>query len=111
MRGRRRRRPERTRQDVRVGQGGDDAVGAGGRRLLDDARHVGQVAGGRVAVFDIDAHLLAGKRQAVLDRVPPAVAVGRMAHQHIALVGMGRGADQGRRGHGRRGRDSEESVH
>jgi hypothetical protein len=60
--------------------------GARGGGLFDDARHVGKVAGRRVAVLDLNAHLLAGKRDAVLDGVPPAVAVRRVADQNIAFA-------------------------
>jgi hypothetical protein len=45
-----------------------------------------RVAGGRIAVFDFHTHLLAGERDAVLDGVPPAVAVGGVADEHVALA-------------------------
>jgi hypothetical protein len=61
-------------------------LGPEGRGLLDDAGHVGEVAGRRIAVLDFNAHLLAGKRDAVLDGVPPAVAVGCVADEHVALA-------------------------
>jgi hypothetical protein len=94
---------DRAGQHVEIGQRGDDAVGARGRRLLDDARHVGEVAGRRVAVLDLDAHLLAGERDAVLDGVPPAVAVGGVADEHIALAfGLREVPAQERRGGQRR---------
>jgi hypothetical protein len=67
---------DRSAQHIVIGKRGDDAVGARGCSLLDDAGHVGDVAGRRVAVLDLNAHLLAGKCDAVLDGVPPAIESG-----------------------------------
>mmetsp|Transcript_22736 Transcript_22736/g.37606 ORF Transcript_22736/g.37606 Transcript_22736/m.37606 type:complete len:569 (+) Transcript_22736:230-1936(+) len=77
---------DRTAEDVKVSQRRDDAIGARGRRLINDPCHVGKVTGGRVAVLDLNTHLIAGQRDAVLDGVPPAVAVGRVADQNVFLA-------------------------
>ena len=96
--------PDRPGKHVIVGERGDDAVGAGGCGLLDDAGHVGEVAGGRIAVLDFHAHLLTGERDAVLDGVPPAVTVGRVADEHVAFAFGGcRGGAQHRRREHRNG--------
>ena len=72
---------DRSLEHVEVGDGDDDAVRVGRRRLLDDAGHVSEIAGGRIAVVDPHVHLLARHLDGVLDRVPPTVTVRCVADQ------------------------------
>ena len=90
-------------EHVEVGDGDDDAVRVGRRRLLDDAGHVGQVAGRRIAIVDGHAHLLAGDPDRVFDRVPPAVAVRRVADED-ELFALRRGDSRARGQNDRRQR-------
>ena len=82
---------DRALEHVVVGDRGDDAVVVLRRGLLDQARHVGQVAARRVAVVDGDVEVLAGLLDRVLDRVPPGIGVRRVTDEHV-LVGRMRGA-------------------
>ena len=71
--------PERTSnragKDVEIGDGDDNPVGVGCRRLLNDPPHVRQVAARRIAVLDRHTHLIAGDLDGVLDGVPPGIGI------------------------------------
>jgi hypothetical protein len=64
---------DRTLEHIVVGDRRDDARRIGGGRLLNDTRHIGDVAGRRIAVLDLYAEVVFGVFQGVLDRVPPRV--------------------------------------
>ena len=87
---------DRALQHLVVGDGGDHAVHVLRRRLLDEARHVGQVAARRVAVLDLHAVVLARLLDGVLDRVPPRIGIGRVADQHVPVGVRRAGRHQGR---------------
>ncbi len=77
---------DRAFKHVEIGDGDNDAIRVGGRCLLDNTGHIGQIAGRRVAVINRDFHLVACDLDGILDGVPPAVRVRCMADQNEFFV-------------------------
>src|SRR5690606_28081127 len=77
---------DRALQHIEICDGGDDAIRIRGGRLLDYARHVGNVAGRRVPVFNRGLRVFRRILQGVLDDIPPGVRIGRVADKDETLA-------------------------
>ncbi|CAJ7408063.1 Uncharacterised protein [Burkholderia pseudomallei] len=95
--------PQRILQHVVIGDRRDHAVVVARGRLLDQARHVGDVAVRRIAVIGRDIEILVRLLDRVLDRVPPRIGIGRVAHEREARAR--RLGCRGRAAHARRDGD------
>ena len=74
----------------------DHAVVVARGGLLDQARHIGDIAVRRIAVVGLDIEILVGLLDGVLDGVPPRIRIRRVADQHEVSVGRAGGGRQRR---------------
>jgi hypothetical protein len=81
---------DRALEHVEVGNRDDHAVIVACRGLLDQTRHVGDIAVRWIAIVGFDVEVFVGLFDRVLDRVPPRVGIRCMADQHEMRVGAAR---------------------